>query len=431
MKRILKRLCAVVSVMGLFLGTTTISQAEWNGMNYRNECNSVDDIPEKGAVLVDDSTNRAPDGTAYIRAHEKDLLHDNKKDALDIAFEMKFSASAIESFSTWEMDIMFTAEESGFSIRNNSGANQGSVNTTIKYGSGALRYSGATGDKICDAEMNKWYHIKLTGVYGNGQDNAIMNISIYKYDDNNVLKLVGEVAYPGGKYGNVLRNDKAPTRFAFAPGTCVDNVTAYEIAPKAVMLNANKETNADGGIDIKAGESISFSYNLYADSEKSMEMSGFDVVYELWNTTGDEQLISDEISITPEAGVLTLSGAAQTQSFIVRAKCVDFLDVYDDIVVDVESVPIIQFIGAGFDAIENPTKIVNLKFNQNYENEGDISFVVAVYDENKLLVDVHSKALAYKEQKTGELVITLNEQLPVEFDKDTWTIKVFVWSKTL
>lgn len=431
MKKLLNSICAAALVTGLCLGTTTISQAAWNGMNYKNECNTADDLPEIGAVLVDEATDRAPDGTAYIKAHETELLHDNNTNALDMAFEMKFSASAIESFSTWETDIMFTAEDSGFSIRNNSGANQGNVNTTIKYGSGALHYSSATGDKICDAELNKWYHIKLTGVYGKGQDNAIMNISIYKYGDNNVLELVKETAYPGSKYGNVLRNDKAPTRFAFAPGTCVDNVVAYEITPEIVTLTANTETNADGEIDIRAGETLSFGYNLYADTEMSMEMSGFSVVYELWNTTGTEQLISDEVSITPEGGILTVSGAATAQSFVVRAKCVDFPEVYDDIIVNVESVPMIEFVGAGFDDIDNPTTIVNLKFNQHYENEGDISFIAAVYDENKALVDVCSKTLAYKEQKTGELIITLNEQLPAGFDKDTWTIKVFAWSKTL
>lgn len=421
MKNLIKGTCTLAIVSCMLLSAMPAVNAAWNGISYENQCNTAENLPEKGdAVLIDDAADRAPDGTAYLKAGET-LLHDNGTNTLDIAFELLYNSKDLGTFASWETDIKFTSEGSGFSIRNDTGAKAGKINTTIVYGNNAIRFSKESGTKFCDASIDKWYHIKLVGVYGAGEDNAVMNISISEYQEDGSLKEVGKVSYPGSKYGDILRNDKAARRFTFTPGVCVDNVKFNELPPAAVSLS--------GATDLKAGAEEHYSAQLYADVEKTMPLSGLDVVYEILTADASEYLISDTVTITPEGGLLTVAASAEEQSFIIRAKCVDVPEIYDDIIVNVESQPMLEFVGAGFN--EAYDTLVNLKFNQYYDNEGDISFIAAIYDENDRILDVYNKTLAYKDQKEGELIVTLNAPLPDSFDREKDTIKVFAWSKTV
>lgn len=430
MKKILKKLLAVGLTAGMIFGAVNISYAEWEGINYANGCNTAEDIPSAGAVLIDDDADRAPDGTAYIKASDvsSDWLYAPKAggDPLDIAFEAVFSSKAVSAFCAWETDIKFGAEAAGFSIRDASGAKQGKVNTTIVYGSGAIRFSKPDGTKICDAEIGTWYNIKLVGVYGLGSEDAVMKVTVSEYLEDGSAEMIAEVEYPGeGKHGDLLRNDKAPTRFAVNPNTSVDNMTVCAIQPAALDIVQPEED----AVSMTAGEEQQLDVQLYADAERTMPMPDVDIVYELWNADASDYLISDTVTVTPETGLLKVSAQAQTQTFIVRARCADFPDIYDEISVNVEEVPILQFIGAGFD--ETYSTLINLKFDQNYENEGDLQVLTAFYDADGVLVDMFVKDLAYADQRTGETIVTLNRELPENFDINTGKIKVFVWSKTI
>lgn len=417
MKRTLKGLCAFAAAAGLCFGAAVVSQAAWNGTSYLNDYNTAVDVPQ-GAVLVDNEADRAPDGTAYIKASDNMSDWLKAAEGSDMAFEALASTKALGTFCTWETDIKFTQTDAGFSIRNNTGANSGNLNTTIVLGSdNTLRLSSANGSRIFSdtINLNEWYHIKLVGVYGTYDGSVTLTVS--KYNTDGSLTLVNEV-----KEIN-RRNNKTATRFVFTPGISVDNVNVYEMPPKGLELT--------GTASMTAGESQQFSYQLYADNAKTMPMSGMDVVYELYNADATEYLISDDITITSTGGLLTVSGSAEAQSFVVRAKCVDFPEVYVDVEVNVDSVAMLEFIGASFDDVDNPTTLVNLKFKQGYENEGDITFVAAVFDANNRLMNAYTKNLAYKDQQAGDLTVTLNKALPAEFDKDTCTIKVFAWTKTI
>lgn len=413
-----KLICTAAAVMGIMIGVSTASYAAWEGLSYKNSCNTAEDVPSAGAILVDDAEDRAPDGTAYLKGSTEtdDLLLDG------VAFEVIFSSKAVSSFCTWEADVMFTDEGTGFSIRNNAGATNGKVNTTLVYGDGYIRFSKATGTKLCEASLNTWYHVNIMGAYGQGEEDAVLKINIYEYAVDGTLNEVGEAAYPGMKYGDLLRNDYAPTRFVVNPGTCVDNLAMYEMPAKALNITPN------GNINVTAGESVQFSSQLYADEAETLKMTGYDVIYELLTEDKSDYLISDTITVTPETGLLNVAGQAESQTFTVRARCVDFPEISDDITVTVSSVPMLEFIGAGFD--ETYTKLVNLKYNQYYENEGDIQFITVFYNADGILIDMYIKELAYADQKTGETIITLNRDLPEGFDVNTGEMKVFVWSKT-
>lgn len=427
MNKLLKNLSAVTIAVGLSLGIVTVSHAAWERFNYSNDCNTAEGVT--GAVLVDSG---APDGSAYLKASENasDWLYATKSNgseldaSLKIAFEVIFSGSAIEKFCTWETDVMFTAESSGFSIRSSSGKDQGKVNTTLIYGNDAIRFSNANGTKICDAKLNKWYHVEIVGVYGLDKENAVLKLTISEYNEDGLLTELKTLSYPGAKYGEILRNDNPPKRFAVNPGTCVDNITVTEMPVAAMELVPINET-----ITVKAGTDTRFSANLYADDEKSMLMPGTAVTYELYNADKSDYLISDSVLIS-EDGLLTVMGATEVESFVIKVSCKDFPDVYDEVFVNVERVPMFEFVGATF-ADETYKTLVNLKFVQNYENEGDVSFVVAVHNEDGVLKDTFFRTLEYREQTTGEMVITMNEELPKDFNPETDTMKVMVWSKTI
>lgn len=427
MKSMLKNLCAVTLAAGMSWGIATVSHAAWEGLNYTNDCNTAEGVPSAGAVLIQSG---AADGTGYLKAsdNQSDWTHfKGEGDILNIAFEEVFSGKEVSDFCTWETDVMFTADGAGFSIRDGSGARQGKVNTTIVYGNSAIRFSKKDGTKICDAKANMWYNIKLVGIYGLGQENAVMKLTVSEYAGDGSLSEVKTLVYPGAKYGEIMRNDKAPTRFAVNPGTCMDNISVKAMPPAAMEITPS----AENGISMKAGEEKQFNIQLYADAEKTMKMPGANVVYELWNADKSDYLISDVITISPETGLLTVAGAAQSQSFVIRAKCVDCPEIYAEVSVSVEGVAMLEFVGAAF-TDDTYTVLKQLDFIQNYANEGDITFMVAIHDKNGVLMDVFFKNVAYQDQTAGKMSVTLNETMPEGFDPASGdTMKVLIWSKTM
>lgn len=427
MKKIFNVICTVSLAAGLTFGFSNVTHAAWEDMNYLNTCNTAEDIPSAGAELINDTADRSPDGTAYLKGSQNsDLwLYNQNNPPLNIAFEAVFSSSSVTSFCTWETDIKFSADYSGFSIRNNKGATAGKINTTIIYYNGALHFSKESGTTICNASTDKWYHVKITGAYGTEQDSSVLKLTVSQYNDDGSLTEVAAVSYPGAKYGEIMRNNSAPTRFVFNPGTCVDNIKAYKLKPLIFETSpASNEAQA-----ISAGEDIQFESFIYADEDKTMKISDIPVIYELWNADKTDYLISDTISISPEGGLLSTTAAAENTTFTVVATCSDFPELRSETTITVSGLPILEFEGAGFN--EDYTTLVNLKYTQNYENEGDMTFSVGFYDESGRLIDIYSKNLAYRDQVTGTLYITFNKELPPEFDPDSGEMKVFVWSKTI
>ncbi len=426
MNKILKTFLTLSVASGLIFTAATAVSAEWTDMNYLNPCNTKEDIPSSGAELIDDENDRSPDGTAYLKgsSDKSKWLYNCDNPPLNIAFEALFSNTAVTSFSTWETDIKFSTDYSGFSMRNSKGATGSKVNTTIVYHDGALHFSNGTGTTLCEVTTDDWYHIKLTGIYDQGQDNSMLKIAISKYNTDGTLTDITTVSYPGAKYGEIMRNNKAPTRFAINPGTCVDNIRAYKLKPVVLeTVPSSAET-----LNISAGEDIQFTSLMYADADKKMKMSDMPIVYELWNADKTDYLISDTVTITPQDGLLSIAPSTQDVEFTVVATCTAFPEFVSTVKVSVAGVPMLKFEGVGFD--EDYTTLVNLKYTQNYENEGDTTFVIAFYDENGRLLETYSKNLAYRDQANGTLYVTFNKALPKEFDPNNGEMKVYVWSKT-
>lgn len=400
------------------------SEGVEGGLYYYNDAEveilgtDTTDITEvTGADLISDGDS--PDGSIYLKSNT------GGNPGLNFEFTSNNSA-VISDFCVWEMDIRFDDNLSGFTPKNQATNKGGNFGTCVrrKDESGkswlAIQTGGSAYSKLMEINPDSWYRIALRGFYGRAktsgdiQEGSFIDLYIAEYDENGVL---GEVT----RFEDVnRRNDTWPRRLYAENGTSIDNVLVYAVAPGKVEISAlNNPT------EIFAKNTLQFTTKIRTSRDEAMPVVENGVRYEVYRSDGS--LLLDGITVS-DTGLMTVAGNVAEQDVKIRAISRLSDSAYGEYGIHIKAIDSVVIEKLGFN--EDFSKIVNITANINQDFETGIVFIVSVYDQNGVMKKSYSKALEADDIDTSKVMkVNINGDLPEDFNKDTDTIKVFVWEK--
>lgn len=402
------------------------SEGVEGGLYYYNDAEveilgtTTTDITEvTGADLIEDGDS--PDGSAYFKS--------NTGGNPGLNFEFTTSDSAVISdFCVWEMDIRFDDNLSGFTPKNQAVSKVGNLGTCVRRKDEggksylAIQTSGSAYSKLKEISPDSWYRIALRGFYGKPKssgdiqpvEGSFIDLYIAEYDENGML---GEVE----KFENVnRRNDTWPRRLYAENGTSIDNVLVYAVAPGKVEISA-----LNNPAEIFAKNTLQFTTKILTSTDEAMPVVENGVRYEVYRSDGS--LLLDGVTVS-DTGLMTVAGDVAEQDIKIRAISRLADSAYGEYGIHIKAIDSVVIEKLGFN--EDFSQIVNITANINQEFETGIVFIVSVYDQNGVMKKSYSKALEADDIDTSKVMkININGDLPTDFNKDTDTIKVFVWEK--
>ena len=347
---------------------------------YADNCETS--IPN--AVL----TENAPDGTSAYTATAGYQTGNISETSGDIVVEM---------------DIRFDQEGAGFQPAKN-----GKVNTCVVYHDGqlAIQTGSSSYTNYGEISSDKWYHITLIRKQG-----AYAHIIFEEYDENGERtnrRLIKDVNQ---------RNDEATAFININAGTSYDNLRILTPVPDDISISTDVET-------VFAGNTVQATATLYWNEleMKNPDSSMFE--YRIYDSEDKYPLDSDLITVD-STGLISVDAMADEQDVYVRAES-KLSDAYASAKFSVISSDIFTIKQIGIN--EDGNKLVRLFVDKNFFYEDDVTFMTVIYDENGAVVQSSSRQMYGDALSSGANEISIDVDLPSDFDKETDTIKVFVFT---
>ncbi len=308
-----------------------------------------------------------------------------------------------DAYAITDVDIRFgSTDGNGLTLYNNNG----SENSNIRVHGGALeQQTGSSNwDPIIPAESfdpEAWYHIEF--LYLNASESGY---KIYIYDDNGEKTLVRTMANCN------RRNDKPYGKITFTSGLAVDNFKVALAQPDAVSIISPQQYVSVGG---------TAQYSVTA-SRNGLTMEDPDVTWSVFDSS-ELPIIDGSVTIS-ENGLLSVDAMTQPQTIAVRASAVN--GVYDTAVVTIQSTDIFTVTNIGVN--EDKTEIVKLYMEKNFYYADDVTFIISVRSSEGALKKVNIVNTFGDRFVIGSNEVSLNFALPDDFDPESDTIDVMVWT---
>ncbi len=302
-----------------------------------------------------------------------------------------------------ELDVKFEGEGSGFTLDRADGT----LNSCFRYHNGSICLQ--TGSSSYSAQMtadtDTWYHLEV--LYSSGNADASVNIYTYNAD--------GTMGEPKTCLDISLRNGKDYGTLQIEPATYIDNV-------KISTPAANELTITPANNTMFAGETNQVTASAYRNSLPLKDASGV-----TWEVLDEEGLpiIDGTVSIDPTTGLVTVDALADAQTITVRATSSTGTVATAEIIIQSSELFTVTNIGVN----EDDTKIVKLYFDMNFTYVNDVTFIIGIYGADGTMKGVTMRSNSGKSFSVGSNEVTLDYTLPDDFDPDSDTINVFVWTR--
>lgn len=299
-----------------------------------------------------------------------------------------------------ELDIKFDAADSGFTLIRADGSYNSCFrfhNNTISMQTGSSKWTS-----LMAAEADKWYHLEI--LYSS--TNADASCNIYEYNEDGTL---GE---PKACYEISRRNGKEYGNIEILAGTTVDNIKVSSPLPDAITITAP-------GQFMFAGETAQYSATATRNSLPLKNFSG--LKWEVLDAS-DLPIIDGSVTVS-DAGLLTSDPMVPEQTVTVR---VSSGDASAGAKVTIQSSEIFSVTNIGIN--EAATEIVKLYVDKNFYYDDEVSFIIAIKDEDGRLAGVKLISTYGDRLNIGSNELTTNLVLPEGFSADTYTVEVMVWT---
>lgn len=369
----------------------------------------ADETGKIDRLLISDACEKIADGVS-INTGSWDGSHYY---SVDQVYDMQSVESTTEDVII-EADIKFTDENSGIKLRNSGNTKEGGQ--IARQGSEIGRVGA--GNKflaIASGDAESWYHIEIMTRCGG--DSSYGKVYIYKYDEE------GDLVHPDtneadkaaeGTLDLRTMSSQAFDHIQAQPGTGIDNMRILKIVPDEVKLSLSAST-------VFAGGTVQGTCTVYRDG---VEIPAFPASRLEWAVyDSEDKYPADTELITVDAnGLVSVDAMAEEQTVYIRVTSTES-DAYQSLPLDIRGSDI--FTVTGFGTNEEGNVIKELKVEKNFFYDGDVSFIVAVYDENGALAGLAIRNMRDNTLAVGENKISIDEiELPDNFAE----VKAMVWT---
>ncbi len=313
----------------------------------------------------------------------------------------------------YSADMRFKQDGSGWTIWNVNKGKQGLQITTsgnqlgIRKDSNNVNYvPGLT----IDSET--WYHVEIIACTGLG-GNSYASILVWKIDENgNRVNPNDGSESPVIENGITMRNlgESTANHIAINPGTDVDNVVTAKAVPDAIEVTCADES-------VFAGNSVTAACSLM---RKGAIMAATGVA---WEVCDEDQfpIESDDFSIVD--GTMSVDAVAPAQDVYIKAS-VGGMSGY--VKISVKTSDIFEVTGLGIS--EDGKRIKTIHINKMFPYNDDVTFIIAIYDENGAMKGVAVNKKYGDAIAEGASKIDMEYTLPEDFNSETDTVKVMIWT---
>ncbi|MCD8180049.1 MAG: hypothetical protein LUF26_01010 [Firmicutes bacterium] len=397
-----------MNLSGSVSGTYTVEILPAN-MNYGNEDEYTDTYASSNACeeYISDATltEGSWDGSAYYTVTSG---YDFEGFSSDTTADVIYSA-----------DMQFANDGAGWTVYNNS---KGKLGLQLSSSGTTLNAIGASNKVVGSMTIDNtsWYNIQIMCATGNsGSGTSYARLIVYKYDEdgNRVHPTTGEVGVPYVSSDVSLRNldESSANHICVSAGTNVDNVLSMYVSPDTLELSLDTES-------VLAGATAQATTTASRKGVVFPYLSTSLISYEIYDSDNAYPLGSDKITID-SSGKITVDALADAQDVYVRVSSTSG-GMSDSVKLTIKSSDIFEITSAGFED-DTYSVIKRIKVNKNFYYTDDVTFVVAVYDENGEVTAAAVKKAYGDQLSLGENKIAINLTLPEDFDKDTDTIKAY------
>ncbi|MGN0106298.1 MAG: hypothetical protein ACI4A5_01205 [Hominilimicola sp.] len=356
---------------------------------------------KKIAINFGDSQKEA---LIYYNAFETALSGTNKAVSVDGSQSYLVTEQddvwQVENHSEYtltEMDIKFTAEGAGFILMRRDA---GKTETQITYSDGVLKTNA--GAVMTDADMETWYHIEL--LYSSQKADASCNIYPYNAD--------GSLGTAVTSLNIDRRNGDSFGRLRILAGSCIDNVKISTPAANEIAVKAP-------GTTVFAGETAQFTVTASRNGLPLKDAEGI-----TWTVLDAEGLpiLNNTVTIN-NSGLLTVSAMASAGKLTVRASSAE---TYGEVDITTAIAEIFTVTNVGIN--EDEDKIVRIYADKNFYYDDDVTFIIVIRDSEGFLKGIKSIKTFGDRLNIGANEITTDMSLPGDFNPQTDSIEVMVWT---
>lgn len=304
-----------------------------------------------------------------------------------------------------EMDIKFTQEGAGFQP-----AKEGKINTCVVYHDGQLcvQTGGSSYTKYGDISPDKWYHITLIR-----KMSAYAHMILEEYDENGERtnrRLIKDVSQ---------RNDRETAFVNINVGTAYDNLRILTPTPTDIEIATDIQT-------VFAGNTVQATATLLWNGLEMKNPDASIFEYKIYDSENKYTLDSDKITVN-SLGVISVDAMADAQDVYVRAVAKQS-GKYASAKFTVQSSDIFAITKLGVNQ-DDENNLAKLFVTKNFYYKDEVTFVIKVYDENGALTKTYLKEIYGDALKIGENEVTIDINLPSDFDKTKDTIKIYPVTK--
>ncbi len=320
----------------------------------------------------------------------------------------------------YSADMRFSNDGAGWTIYNSG---KGKLGLQLTSSGTTLNAIGASNKVVGSMTIDNtsWYNVQVMCATGNsGSGTSYARLIVYRYDENGnkVHPTTGEAGTPYVTSDVSLRNldESTANHININAGTDVDNILNMYVSPDTLELSIDSDT-------VLAGATVQASTTASRQGVAFPYLSSSLISYEIYDADNAYPLGSDKITID-SSGLVTVDALADAQDVYVRVSSVSG-GMSDSAKLTIKSSDIFEVTSAGFED-DTYSVLKRIKVNKNFYYSDDVTFVVAVYDENGAVTAVKTKKAYGDQLSLGENKISINLTLPEDFDKSTDTIKAYV-----
>lgn len=349
---------------------------------------------QKETVLMSNACEIEKDNTERVASVDGSTAYLTKESVL-------FSSGGNQAdYVVVDLDIKFSAEYAGLRFKRNDGKENSSfiykADGTISQQTSGSKYSSL----VSGITTDKWYHMEI--LYK--AENASCNI--YEYGEDGSLSLI-KTAYDISR-----RNGSQFAAIDVQSGTYVDNIRIVSPLPDKIEITAP-------GRYMFAGDSAQYTATATRHSLPLKDYAGFE-----WTVldSGNLPIIDGTVAVD-ETGLLTSDPMVPEQTVTVKVSAGDASD-SAELIIQSSEIFSVSNIGVN----EDKTKITKLYVEKNFYWVDNVCFIIAIHNEDGSLNTVKMLETYGDRLVTGENELTVDCDLPTDFNPETHTISVFVWT---
>lgn len=313
------------------------------------------------------------------------------------------------------MDIKFTSQTgSGITtVRRDGGTGFWLVshNGVLACQTGGSAYTdlkGADGNTYA-LDTDKWYHIEFMFA------TSAPSLNIWKYNENGTLE---DKQTFTSENGMTFRSSQGFNRIKLNKNTGIDNYRV--LTPRATSLAITASTDK-----VSAGTTMEFTPIAERDGLAMPNIAMENISWTVYDSNNEFPVENDDITVT--AGKLSTDILTAPQKIYVRATSTFDKTVYGSYAMDIVKNNMFEVKNIGV-AEDNENNIAKIFVEKQSDYNDNITFIIALYDENGVFVGSYAKKTNGKNLQVGENEIALDYTLPEGFDKETGSAKIFVWT---